>query len=96
MRSSQEIEDNLHRVECLKRNLNKKCIPIAHCTIPETWKFKCLEFAALITLRADEAGIFIYILEKVEAFTLIVMKTAYDIYRIEVGCRCESITCMIV
>ena len=47
---SEEVEDNLHRVECSQRNLNEECVPVAHGAVPETWKLEGLEFAALIAL----------------------------------------------
>ena len=81
---SEEVENNLHRVECCERNLYKKCVPVAHRTVPETRKLESLEFASLVALRADESSILIYILKKIEALSLIVMQTAYDIYWVEV------------
>ena len=96
MRWSEEIEDNLHRVECSERNLNEECVPVAHGAVPETWKLESLELASLIALRTDESCILVYILKKIEALSLIVMQTAYDVNRIEVCRRCEGIACMVV
>ena len=84
MSRSEKIKNNLHRIECCERNLNEESVPVAHRTVPETRKFESLQFAALIALRTDESGVLINILEKVEALSLIIMETAYDIYRIEV------------
>ena len=50
MSRTEEVKNHLYRIECSKRNLNEKSVPIAHCAIPETWKLESLEFAALITL----------------------------------------------
>lgn len=50
MRWSEEIEDNLHRVECSERNLNEECVPVAHGAVPETRELEGLEFASLIAL----------------------------------------------
>lgn len=85
MRRSEEVENDLNRVECSERNLYEEGIPVAHRAVPEAWKLKGLELAALVALRADESGILVNILEKVEAVSLIVMETAYDVYRIEMG-----------
>jgi hypothetical protein len=82
---SEEVKNNLHRVEGFERNLNEEGVPVAHRTVPETRKFKSLELASLVALRADESCILVNILEKVEALSLIIVETAYDIYRIEVG-----------
>ena len=86
VRGSQEVEHDLNRVEGLERYLNEKCIPIAHRSVPESWKFKSLEFAALIALRTDESRILVHIPQQIETLSLIIMQAAYDIYRIEVGC----------
>ena len=86
MSRTEKVEHNLYRIECLERNLNKECVPLAHRAIPKTRKFKSLEFTSLIALRADESCILINILEEIEALSLIVMEAAYDIYWVEVGC----------
>ena len=83
MRRSEEVENDLYRVECSERNLDKESVPVAHRTVPEAWKLKCLELASLIALRADESCILVNILEEIEALSLIVVETAYDIHRIE-------------
>jgi hypothetical protein len=83
---SEKIENDLYRVECSERNLDKECVPVAHGTVPEARKLESLEFASLVALRADESSILIYILKKIEALSLVVVETAYDINRIEVCC----------
>ena len=83
---SEEIEYNLDRVECIERNLYEESVPVAHSTVPETWKFESLELAALVALRADESSILINLLKEVEAFSLVVVEAADDVNRIEV-CR---------
>ena len=93
---TEEVEDNLNRVECLERNLYEEGVPVAHGSVPQAWKLKCLELAALIALRADEACILIDILEEVEALALVVVEAADDVDRVEVGCRSECLTCMVV
>ena len=47
---AKKIKNYFYRIKCCKRNLNEKSVPIAHCTIPKTWKLECLEFAALVAL----------------------------------------------
>ena len=89
---TKKIENDLHWVEGLERDLNKECIPLAHRTIPKTRKLKSLEFTSLIALRRNEAGILVDILEEIETLSLLVMKTAYDIYRIEVSRRSKGVT----
>ena len=76
MRRSEEVENYLHRVECSERNRNKESVPVAHGTIPKSRKLKSLELASLIALRADESCILINILEKVEAFPLVIVEAA--------------------
>ena len=82
---SEKIKNNFHRVECSERNLDEKCVPVAHGTVPEARKLESLEFASLVALRADESCILVNLLKKVEALSLVVVETAYDIYRVEVG-----------
>lgn len=96
MRRTEKVKNDLDRVECSERNLNEESVPVAHRTVPETWELKSLEFASLIALRADESGILVNILEKIEALSLIVMEAAYDINRVEVSCRCKALTSMVV
>ena len=86
VRWTEEVEDNLNRVECLERNLYAEGVPVAHRTVPETWKLESLELTALVALRADESCILVNILEEVEAVALIVMEAAYDVNRVEVCC----------
>ena len=81
---SEEVENDLYRIECSKRYLDEESVPVAHRTVPESRKFKSLELAALIALRADEACILVHIFEEIEAFPLVIVEAAYDIYRIEV------------
>ena len=50
MSRTEKVEHNLYRIECLERNLNKECVPLAHRAISKTRKFKSLELAALIAL----------------------------------------------
>ena len=85
MSRPEEVENNLHRVEGFERNLNEEGVPVAHRTVPESRKLERLEFASLVALRADESCILVNILEKVEALSLIIVETAYDIYRVEVS-----------
>jgi hypothetical protein len=47
---TKKVKDYLHRVECIERNLNEESIPLAHRTVPQAWKLKSLEFAALVAL----------------------------------------------
>ena len=53
MRRSEEVENDLNRVECSERNLYEEGIPVAHRAVPEAWKLKGLELAALVALRAS-------------------------------------------
>jgi hypothetical protein len=82
---SEKIENDLYRVECSERDFHKESIPVAHGTVPKTWKLESLEFTSLVALRADESSILIHILKKVEALSLVVVEAANDIYRIEVS-----------
>ena len=88
---SQKIKDNFNRIEGSERYLDKKSIPITHRSVPQSWKFECLQFPALIALGAYEACILIDIFQKIETLSLIVMETADDVHRIEMSCRRQSI-----
>ena len=83
MSRSEEVKNDLYRVECSERDLDEESVPVAHRTVPKAWKLECLEFATLIALRADESCILIHILEEIEALSLIIVEAAYDIYRIK-------------
>ena len=50
MSRSEKIENDFHRVECCKRNFNEESVPVAHRSIPKTWKFESLELASLVAL----------------------------------------------
>ena len=91
MSRTEKIKNHLYRIECSKRNLYKKSVPIAHCTVPETWKLKRLKLTALIALGRNKSGILIDIIEKIKALTLIIVKTAYDVYRIKMSRRSKCI-----
>lgn len=88
---TKKIKHNLYWVECLERNLNKESVPLAHCTIPQTRKLKRLKLTALIALGRNKSGILIDIIEKIKALTLVIVKTAYDVYRIEMSRRSKCI-----
>ena len=47
---TEKIENHLNWVECIKRYLNEESVPLAHRTVPETWKLESLELAALVAL----------------------------------------------
>ena len=83
---SEEVENDLHRVECSQRDLHKERVPVAHRSVPESRKLESLELASLIALGTDESRILVNILEKIETLSLIVMETAHDVHRVEVSC----------
>ncbi len=43
---AQQVVDSLNRIEGGQGNLYHQGVPVAHSTIPQTWQFKGLEFAA--------------------------------------------------
>ena len=47
---SQEVVDSLDRVECAEAHINEDSVPVAHCTVPESWKFESLEFLTVLAL----------------------------------------------
>ena len=47
---AEQIVDGLHWVECAQRNLYEYSVPVAHCTIPETWQLQGLEVLTVLTL----------------------------------------------
>ena len=63
MSGTEKIKDDLHGVESIKWDFNKKSVPLAHGTIPESRKFKSFEFASLITLGTDESRIIINVFQ---------------------------------
>ena len=47
---TEEVKNDLHRVECLERDFNEEGVPLAHRTVPQTWELESLEFTALLAL----------------------------------------------
>ena len=47
---TEKVKNYFYRVECLERHFHKKRVPVAHRAVPQSRKFQCLEFPALITL----------------------------------------------
>ena len=47
---AEQIVHVLHWVEGAQRNLYEYGIPVAHCTIPETWQLQGLEILTVLAL----------------------------------------------
>ena len=85
MCGSQEIQYYFYGVEGFYGNFHKEGVPVTHGAVPETGKFKGLEFTAFETLGAYEAGLGIYVVKEVEFTALVVLQAAHKIYGIEVS-----------
>ena len=92
MRRPEQIQDHLHRIERIQRNLDKTRIPVTHRTVPQARKLESLEFTALVTLGTHETCILIHEIQKIELITLIIPDTADKIHRIEMSSTRQDIT----
>ena len=77
---AQQIVNGLYGVEGRERNLHHQCVPVAHGTVPETGKFKCLECAAGLALEGDEACSGVNIFRQVELVALVVADAANEVH----------------
>ena len=93
---SQQVVDSLHRIEGLKWNLHEYGIPVAHGTIPQSWKLEGLQFLAVLALRTYEACGAVNIIRKIEAVALVVLCRTYQVNRIEVGTIFEHLYIFLV
>ena len=75
---SEKIEHYFDWVEGLERDFHEEGVPVAHRAVPETRKFKSLEFTALIALGADETCILVDVFEEVELFSPVVLEAASE------------------
>ena len=69
---TQQVVDGLYGVECIKWDFHKNCVPIAHSSIPKARQFQCFQFAAALTLAADEAGVVVNVVGQMEVVAFIV------------------------
>ena len=86
---SEQVVNSLYWVECAYGHFYEDSAPVAHGSIPQARQFKCLEFLAVLALRADEARIVVDMFEEVEAIALIVLCSTNEINGIEVGAVLE-------
>ena len=80
---SEEVEDNLHRVECSERNLNEECVP-------ETWELEGLEFASLIVVETAYDVNRIEVCRRCEGIACMVVRHI-DLNTLEDLKRCRSV-----
>ena len=90
MSRSQQVENDLHRIERIQRNFHEAGIPVAHRAVPQAGELKSLKLTSLITLGTDEAGILIHIVQKIELLTFIIPDAADKVHRIEMGGKGEN------
>ena len=82
---AQEVVDCLDRVECAERNVDEDGVPVAHCSIPESWEFECLEFFAVLALVGYESCLWVDVLGEVELLSLVVLDGADEVNGVEVS-----------
>ena len=82
-----QIQYHFYRVECFDRDLYESGEPVGHCAVPQARKLEGLEFASLIALGADEAGLWVDVLQEVELLALVVAQAADEVNRVEMR-RC--------
>ena len=69
---TQQVVDGLYGVECIEWDFHKNGVPIAHSSIPKARQFQCFQFAAALTLAADEAGVVVNVVGQMEVVAFIV------------------------
>ena len=77
MRRPQQVVDFLDGVECGRRHVNEYCVPVAHGSVPETWKLKRYQIAAVNAFLRDETRLAVDELGEVEFTSLIVFESAH-------------------
>ena len=82
---SEQVVNGLNGVECAYGHFYEDCAPVAHGSIPQARQLKSREFLAVLALRADEARVVVDMLEEVEAIALVVLCSAHEVNRVEVG-----------
>ena len=60
----EQVQDYLDGVEGLDRDLDEEGVPVGHGAVPETRELEGPQFAALVTLGADETGFGIHMLQE--------------------------------
>ena len=83
MGGTEKIQNHLDRIEGFKRNFHEEGVPVAHRTVPKSRKLKGFELSALETLRADETGFRIHMLQQIEFAALVVAQAAHEIHGVE-------------
>ena len=91
MLRTEQVVDRLDRIECIKRNLNEHCIPVAHGPVPQTWKLECLQFAPILTLFTDKPSSRVYIAHQVKSMSPIILSGTHQIYGIKVSAIFEHL-----
>ena len=82
---SKQIIDRLDRIESGERHFHEDRVPIAHSTIPQTGKFKCLKVFSVLALAADKASRLVNIIGQIESVALVVFYCTDQVDRIEMG-----------
>ena len=81
---AQQIVYRLDRIKGFDRHLDKDRIPVTHRTVPQTGQFQRFQFAAVLALIGDKAGVLVHIVRQIELLAFIVLQRANQIHRIEV------------
>lgn len=81
----QQVIDCLYRIEGAQRYFNEYGIPVAHRSIPKSWQFESLQILSVLTLPTDKTSTWVDILWQIKLLSLIVLRSAYQIYRIEMS-----------
>ena len=90
MLGTKQVVNRLNWIECFDRDFDKDCIPIAHCTVPETGELEGTQFASALRLGRDESRLGINVLEEVEGLAVLIAYCTNQIYGIEVGCTLHN------
>lgn len=88
---SKQVVNCLNGIESSDGHFHEDGVPVAHGTIPETGKLECLQFLAVLALRADEARVLVNEVGELEVVAILVLCGAYKVNGIEVSAVLEHL-----
>ena len=80
-----KVIDGLHGIERFEGYFHEHGAPVAHCAVPKSGQFKCLEFLAVLALVGDEACLRIHVVGQMEGLAVMVLDGADEVNGVEVG-----------
>ena len=86
---AQQVVYGLYRIESNCWHFYEHGVPVAHCSVPKTGEFQCLQLFSVLRLAGDETCGRVYELRQIERFSCVVFRGANQVYGVEVGSLLE-------